>query len=312
MDRQLRTAMMPLRHALLTALATALLATGKAWASGLPAAALACSNHLGLLPVAQGQRLSPPLDILSWNIQKTSNQGWMEDLLKLGKGRHLSFLQEADLHARLGELQPGGPLYQSFAEGYISHTQRTGVMTLSSHAPTMQCNFSRTEPWLGTPKAATVTEHALAGRRERLLAINLHAVNFTFGIDDLNAQLRPLADLLMAHQGPAILAGDFNTWSAARQQLVDDTLLQLGLAPLQFEPDLRTRAFGRPLDHIYVRGLTADFTKVVQVTSSDHNALVARLSLTIRGPDHAQEFHRRATVDGERLRDGDHPEGSGN
>ena len=109
----------------------------------------------------------------------------------------------------------------------------------------------------------------------------VHAINFTFGTEDLREQLRPLVELLITHRGPAILAGDFNTWSDARQKLVDQVLLQHGLSPLSFEPDLRTTAFGRALDHIYVRGLTAEHTEVVPVTSSDHNALRARLKLNL-------------------------------
>jgi endonuclease/exonuclease/phosphatase (EEP) superfamily protein YafD len=256
-------------------------ASGNASSSSLTEKAKSCSAHLGLLPVAEGQVLSGPLDILSWNIQKASNSGWMEDLLLLGGEAHIAFIQEATLRAELGEVQPRGPLYQSFAQGYTTANQNTGVMTLSTHAPTMQCNFTRIEPWLGTPKAATVTEHALQGRDDRLLAINLHAVNFTIGLEDLQEQLRPLVELLITHRGPAILAGDFNTWSKARQQLVDQVLSQHGLEPLSFEPDLRTTAFGMALDHIYVRGLAAEYTEVIPVTSSDHNALRARLRLTL-------------------------------
>lgn len=265
-----------------TAVATlAFVASGMASTSLLTERAKVCSAYLGTLPVAEGQVLSGSLDILSWNIQKANNEGWMEDLLALGSDAHLAFIQEAALQAQLGELNPRGPLYQSFSEGYTTASLNTGVMTLSRLAPTMQCNFTRIEPWLGTPKAATVTEHALEGRDDRLLAINLHAVNFTFGVEDLQEQLRPLVELLTTHRGPAILAGDFNTWSDARQRLVDRVLFQHGLEPLSFEPDLRTTAFGRPLDHIYVRGLTAEHTEVVPVTSSDHNALRARLKLTL-------------------------------
>ncbi|WP_162846199.1 endonuclease/exonuclease/phosphatase family protein [Seongchinamella sediminis] len=254
-------------------------ASGKASTPLLTERARVCAAYLGTLPVAAGQVLSGSLNILSWNIQKASNAGWMEDMQALGSNAHLAFIQEASLQAQLGEVHPQGPLFQSFAQGYSTAGLHSGVMTLSRHAPSMQCNFSRTEPWLGTPKAATVTEHPLQGRKDRLLAINLHAVNFTFGVEDLQAQLRPLVELLIAHRGPAILAGDFNTWSAARQQLVDQALSQHGLEPLVFTPDLRTTAFGRPLDHIYVRGLIAEHTEVVPVTSSDHHALRARLKL---------------------------------
>ena len=257
------------------------LAMTKANSRNLLEKARTCADNLGQLPIAEGQILAGPLDILSWNIQKASNDGWMEDLIEHGAGAHLTFIQEAAIHAQLGEVHPTGPLYQSFAQGYTTRHQSTGVMTLSSHAPTMQCNVTRTEPWLGTPKAATVTEHALAGREDRLLAINLHAINFTFGVDDLREQLRPLSTLLANHQGPAILAGDFNTWSGTRQQLVDQLLSEHGLNPVSFEPDLRTRAFGRALDHIYVRGLEAEYAEVIPVTSSDHNALRARLQLAM-------------------------------
>lgn len=243
--------------------------------------AISCASQLGELPVAEGQTLSGPFNILSWNIQKASNKGWMEDLQELGGSSQLAFIQEAAIHAQLGEVQAAGPLYQSFSQGYTSATQTTGVMTLSTHAPTMQCNFTRTEPWLGTPKAATVTEHALTGREDRLLAINLHAINFTIGIADLQEQLRPLVTLLASHQGPAILAGDFNTWSDSRQRLIDKVLAGHGLKPLVFLPDLRTTTFGRALDHIYIRGLAVEYAEVVEVTSSDHNALRARLQLLL-------------------------------
>ena len=256
-------------------------ASGKASTPLLAERARVCAAYLGTLPVARGQVLPDSLNILSWNIQKASNEGWMEDLQELGSNAHLTFIQEASLQAQLGELDARGPLFQSFSQGYTTTSLHTGVMTLSRHAPTMQCNFSRTEPWLGTPKAATVTEHPLQGRDDRLLAINLHAINFTFGVEDLQEQLRPLVELLINHRGPAILAGDFNTWSDARQQLVDQVLSQHGLEPLAFVPDLRTTAFGRPLDHIYVRGLTPEYTEVVPVTSSDHNALRARLKLAM-------------------------------
>ncbi|MFV8819927.1 endonuclease/exonuclease/phosphatase family protein [Haliea sp. E17] len=240
-----------------------------------------CASHLDTLPVARGQILPDTLKILSWNIHKAYDAGWLEDLQRLGADANLSFIQEATLRARLGELWPGGPIYQSFAQGYATRDEITGVMTLSSHAPTMQCNFTRMEPWLGTPKAATVTEHAIAGHPQRLLAINVHAVNFTLGLSDLQAQLQPLTTLLQSHAGPVILAGDFNTWSSARAHYVDQALRALGLEPLQFEPDLRSTAFGMPLDHIYVRGLAVESTEVVPVSSSDHNPLRASLRLVI-------------------------------
>ena len=152
-------------------------------------------------------------------------------------------------------------------------------MTLSTSNPSLHCNLTAWEPWLGTPKATSITEYPLHDREDRLLTINLHAVNFSLGLENFQQQFSALTDLLSQHNGPIILAGDLNTWSGKRQSLVDQFMQQHGLGAIAFEPDLRTTTFGRALDHIYVRGMRATFAKVIPVSSSDHNPLRVRLSL---------------------------------
>ena len=131
-------------------------------------------------------------------------------------------------------------------------------MTLSAAAPSGHCRLTAREPWLGTPKATGITEYALRGSDEPLLAVNLHAVNFELAPTRFRSQFRALGDVLDGHTGPVIVAGDMNTWSAGRQSLVDAFMAEHGLGSVRFEDDLRTRAFGRALDHIYVRGLQAE------------------------------------------------------
>jgi len=222
------------------------------------------------------QALPEQLDILSWNIQKAGNAGWADDLAELSGGVDLAFIQEASLQAQISSLLPHTP-HRAFAAGYRTDGLDTGVMTLSASTPSLLCQFTVQEPWLGTPKAASITEYPLADRAERLLAINLHAVNFALGLSAFRDQFERLAELLGRHQGPVILAGDLNTWSSARQVLVDGLMRKYDLAPIVFSPDLRTTAFGRALDHIYVRGLQAEFAQVLPVSTSDHNPLRARL-----------------------------------
>jgi endonuclease/exonuclease/phosphatase (EEP) superfamily protein YafD len=235
-----------------------------------------CSDALGQLPAAGEQGLQDVLEILSWNIQKTGGAGWEQDLAEFAGRVDLAFIQEASLRAEISQVL-GGSLYEAFADGYTTARKPTGVMTLSTHPPSLSCSFSSREPWLRTPKATSVTEYPLAERSERLLAINLHAVNFALGLADFREQFRALEQLLERHRGPVILAGDLNTWSGARQSLVDALTGRHGLQPLRFQPDLRTTAFGRALDHIYVRGLQAEFARAIPVSSSDHNPLHARL-----------------------------------
>ena len=237
-----------------------------------------CSSALGQTAVLEGQALTNELEVLSWNIQKASRQGWAEDLATFSIGVNLAFIQEAAREAKIPEFLPPG-LFTHFAEGYTTPSQATGVMTLSASSPSLHCHFRQWEPWLGTPKATSITEYPLQDRDDRLLAINLHAINFELKLDNFHAQFDALRDVLARHDGPVILAGDLNTWSGDRQVLVDQFMREHGLGSVAFNPDLRTRAFGRALDHIYVRGLRADKAKVIPVTSSDHNAL--RVSLGI-------------------------------
>lgn len=252
-----------------------LLHVAPAWAEG-PAGA--CADTLGRTADQAVTALAGELEILSWNIQKASNAGWERDLAAFGEGVHLAFLQEASLQAAIPEaLAPG--LHSVFARGYSTSDRETGVMTLSTGSPTTNCQFTAVEPWLGTPKATAVSEYPLAGRDERLLAINLHSVNFDLGMASFNAQLDALREVLGRHEGPAIVAGDLNTWSGTRQEAVDAFMREHGLGSITFQPDLRTRAFGRALDHIYVRGMQAQFAEVIPVTSSDHNPLRVRLAI---------------------------------
>ena len=169
----------------------------------------ACSDEIANLQA--GEILSERLEILSWNIQKASNQGWQEDLARFGEGVHLAFIQEAALEAPLVETIDSTE-YRSFAAGYATNERSTGVMTLSSSAPSISCNYQSVEPWLGTPKATGVTFHEVAGLAEPLLAVNLHAVNFAMGIKEYREQIHLIKDLVTHHEGPIIVASDANAW----------------------------------------------------------------------------------------------------
>ena len=237
-----------------------------------------CANSLGQASTSEEAVLGLELRVLSWNIQKASNEGWDNDLSQVGEHIQLAFIQEASLQAPIAQTLPM-PLYQAFAAGYTSDSAETGVLTLSTGYPSLVCNLTAWEPWLGTPKATSITEYPLAGRSDRLLAINMHAVNFSVGLDSFSEQIHAVSELLERHEGPVIVAGDLNTWSSARQALVDDFMQTHQLVSINFEPDLRTTAFGRALDHMYVRGITAQSARVFPVSSSDHNPLLVNLQI---------------------------------
>jgi endonuclease/exonuclease/phosphatase (EEP) superfamily protein YafD len=89
--------------------------------------------------------------------------------------------------------------------------------------------------------------------------------------------------VLARHDGPVILAGDFNTWSVARRRAVDAIALRLGLRAVSLDPDERSRFLGEPVDQIYYRGLVPGAASAVPVRSSDHNPVSAVFRLAGRG-----------------------------
>jgi endonuclease/exonuclease/phosphatase (EEP) superfamily protein YafD len=52
-----------------------------------------------------------------------------------------------------------------------------------------------------------------------------------------------------------------------------------GLKAVSFNDDNRALFFGRPLDHIFTRGLALRHSQSLQVSTSDHNPMFVTLSL---------------------------------
>jgi len=266
----------------LSILIFSLLLTSPVWA-GTNIESQACSQSLAMPVAANHKGLNQQLNVLIWNIEKAGNPGWDADLNSLGGSSDLLLIQEASLQAGIVSALPQ-PLHQAFAAGYTTKKQATGVLTLSSVEPSLQCNFTAWEPWLGTPKATNITEYPIAGLEQRLLVINLHAVNFSVGLEEFNAQISALKPLLSQHIGPLIVAGDFNTWSNNRTRSLETFMLSHQLSPVSFSPDQRTRFLNMPLDHVYLRGLNLLDASAVEVESSDHNPLMITVEVPPQRP----------------------------
>jgi endonuclease/exonuclease/phosphatase (EEP) superfamily protein YafD len=238
-----------------------------------------CSSQLGGNSPSQHDELdSADIRVVNWNIQKGGDPNWMADLATFTGEPDLMIFQEVSLNsAALGDIAIDH--HRSFAPGYRTLKSLTGVMTLSTAGPLMQCNFVSVEPWLRSPKATVITEYGLTDTDETLLVVNIHAINFTFGISDFKVQIERALSVMDEHAGPILLSGDFNTWHARRSEVLDGMAKRLGLTMLDYEEDYRKRAFGQPLDHIYVRGLQVITATTSRARSSDHNPMSVRLSL---------------------------------
>ena len=236
-----------------------------------------CVEELSKVPItATNQGLAMPIHVLSWNVEKAHHPNLVTEFATFAQRSDLIFLQEA-VPLKKTETVIEQSLYEAFVRGYVQNEIDTGVLTLARTPHLVHCHLLATEPWLRTPKATSVTLYPLARGDASLLTVNLHAVNFSFGVKAYRAQLEAAAELIRAHDGPVIFGGDLNTWSDRRQGTLDALTDELGLTPISFSPDHRTSRFGRPLDHLYVRGLTWRSSETEQVKTSDHNPLIATL-----------------------------------
>ena len=218
------------------------------------------------------------IKLFNWNIQKSQNSGSLDDLGQFSLDMDLVLIQEAALNEDLIAAVKHAK-YWSFAPGYQTKEQITGVMTLSNAEPLVQCNLTNWEPWLRTPKATSITEYGLEASRKTLVVVNIHAINFTLGVKAFKKQLEQVQQILVEHEGPIIVSGDFNTWRKQRVVLLDAMAQSLDLKPLIFDADHRRTAFGHHLDHIYVRDLAATETATQVVDTSDHNPMSVNLSM---------------------------------
>ena len=236
-----------------------------------------CAEALSQAQVSEAdQGLALPFTVLNWNVEKAQHPELVTEFAAYAERSDLIFLQEA-VPLKKTETVIAQSLHEAFVRGYVQDEIDTGVLTLARTPHLVHCHLLATEPWLRTPKATSVTLYPLAGSDASLLTINLHAVNFSFGVEEYRAQLEAAAELMRAHEGPVIFGGDLNTWSDRRQTTLDALTDELGLSAVTFSPDHRTSRFGRPLDHLYVRGLTWLSSETVQVETSDHNPLIVTL-----------------------------------
>ena len=233
----------------------------------------ACAASLGgSSPGDHTQGLGGTIRLFSWNVQKNTAGDMRSDILRLASGADLILLQEANAStADMASYDTG--LHWQFAPGYRDNGEATGVMTASNVAPRSHCRLSRTEPWLRSPKAINITQYDIAGSARTLLVVNVHMINFTFGIDAMLEQLQDATQIVATHDGPVIFSGDFNTWNERRSNVVDTELRALGLSPVNYSDDRRKRVFGLALDHVYVRDLRVAASSTYAVASSDHNPL---------------------------------------
>ncbi len=211
------------------------------------------------------------ISLLNWNIYKGQREDWASDFRRYAYRHDVVTIQEAHLGEELRSMLDDEHRYWTMNRAFDYKDKATGVMTASRVKPVHSCGQNTVEPLIRFPKTSLISYYPIAGVRESLLVANIHGINFTLGVDAYTRQIEKLYDVISLHDGPVILAGDFNTWSDGRMQIVMNLAERLGLESLDYTNHNRTSVFGNALDHVFYRGLDPVEHDTWNVTSSDHN-----------------------------------------
>ena len=228
-----------------------------------------CDKADNLVPKLASSRFH----LITWNVHKGQDTGWQEDLERLSKQADFVLLQEATQHQNLSTFSTA-----LFVSSFSFNELLSGVKTFTQTQPEWYCGGGVAEPIIQIPKVASVMNLPLE-KGNSLLLINVHLINFEWGISAYQAQLEQLFSFVENHQGPIIMAGDFNAWNEDRLNLVNNLIQKYGLDSVALSQDERVRFLGYPLDYIFTRGVKVVSATSEVVTSSDHNPLLMTFEL---------------------------------
>ena len=228
-----------------------------------------CDKADNLVPKLAASRFH----LITWNVHKGQDTGWQEDLERLSKQADFVLLQEATQHQNLSTFSTA-----LFVSSFSFNELLSGVKTFTQTQPEWYCGGGVAEPIIQIPKVASVMNLPLE-KGNSLLLINVHLINFEWGISAYQAQLEQLFYFIENHQGPIIMAGDFNAWNEERLNLVNNLIKKYGLDSVALSQDERVRFLGYPLDYIFTRGVKVVSATSEVVTSSDHNPLLMTFEL---------------------------------
>lgn len=239
-----------------------------------------------LISVGSGYKsaLDSEFSMLVWNIYKGRKRGWAEDFQQLSKDKQLVLLQEAVMKTRFDPLfNIAEKMEWMMARSHMinSNLAETGVKT-GSVTPSLSQSYyvsPDAEPLFKTPKTLLSTIYPIEGSEKPLQVINVHAINFV-SVRKYSRQIAQIVEAVASHDGPLIIAGDFNTWNAARSSGLLELTEKMDLTQLPLDRKGRLNHFNLHLDHVFYRGLEPVKSGVIRVRSSDHDAITVTFRLS--------------------------------
>ena len=245
-------------------------------------------------------------EVLVWNVYKAycenekasgcDTKNWSDDFIHITKQSHIILTQESVLSPIMYEVFEVLSNFQwNFAISFFQDNKHpTGVNTATSTGSKNKPIALRSpdkEGGFTTPKTIMVVYHKIAGQKEELMSVNIHAIN-VHTLSAFKRHIKQTQDLIKQHNGPIFFAGDFNTHVKSRLKFLNKYFIQkLGFTkvPFKHEKDLTVYLKGKKvgiLDHAYVRGLQVidsqvfgENCKSCNISSSDHKPFKVRLKL---------------------------------
>ena len=221
--------------------------------------------------------------VLCWNVykQNSKHQGFEPFLKKVTREKEIDFLllQEAnfrdDKHFTL-------PNFAFDAAANLEYRgEFYGVLTASRvESKNAEAYLSEArESLFGPHKSLLMSAYPLEDG-STLLVLNVHAINFRENKRYFR-ELERLFELMKHHDGPMIIAGDFNSWNKKRLHKLHKVREELTLNTVPFKRVDKVKSFmGNHLDFIFYRGMElAEFTVFKDHGLSDHNPLYAEFRI---------------------------------
>ena len=234
-----------------------------------------CQQLMPVQTVTDNTRSINPENIsfLNWNIYKGNGHNWQQDLSAFAKTHHVMTIQEAMLSDELTVLLEKHEFNWVMNTAFYLDGAAAGVMNVSSSDAVHSCGFKTKEPIIRIPKSTLLSYYNIDGYEKKLLVANIHGINFTLGTASYREQLQALYQAAIHHDGPMIVAGDFNSWSDERMAEVETFVELLSLSELEYSVNNKTHIFGNAIDHVFYKQLELVDHQVHQVLSSDHNPI---------------------------------------
>jgi endonuclease/exonuclease/phosphatase (EEP) superfamily protein YafD len=248
-------------------------------------------ESLKIMGSAGKSAMGPNIEVLLWNVFKCKKKGWQEDFKALILNKDLVLLQEAISNSHFDNyfkmsLEHQWIMARSFRN---AHTKiDTGVKTGSTVVAEKR-DFSvstHSEPITKTKKMLLATVYPLNLPEQSLLVVNSHIINFV-SFDKFKAHLDMVFQALENHDGPILLAGDFNTWNLKRLRYFNQQAMSFSLEEVKMKRQPRINHLFKHLDHVYCRGLeVVDAHVHKHIKSSDHYPISLSLRTLDSGDAH--------------------------